>query len=103
MLIGLIFLVPVGGLIIGAVMGALSGKLSDYGIDDKFARNVSEKLEPGKAALFLMIRKVTAEKVIPAMSKFGGEILTSNISPEAEARLQAALESGSAPAAPAAE
>src|SRR5215207_11563581 len=43
-LFGLIFLVPIAGLAIGAATGALAGKLSDYGVDDKFAKQVGEKL-----------------------------------------------------------
>ena len=48
-------------------------------------------LTPGQAALCLMIRKVTADKVIPAMAPFGGTVLRTNLSDEQEARLQAAL------------
>src|SRR5215207_8618221 len=43
-LFGLIFLVPIAGMAIGAATGALAGKLSDYGVDDKFAKQVGEKL-----------------------------------------------------------
>ncbi len=96
MLIGLIFFIPIGGLVIGAIMGALGGKLSDYGIDDNFAKQVSSKLEPGKAVLFLMVRKVTTDKVLPEMAQFGGEILQTNLDADAEARIQAALDADSA-------
>ena len=99
MLIGLIFFIPIGGLVIGAVMGALGGKLSDYGIDDNFAKKVSSKLEPGKAALFLMVRQVTTDKVLPEMAQFGGEILQSNLDKDADERIQAALNNPAPPEA----
>src|SRR5215203_5944359 len=68
-LFGLIFLVPVAGIAIGAATGALAGKLSDYGVDDKFAKQVGEKLTPGKAALVLLVRQSTPDRVIDEMQK----------------------------------
>ncbi|HQY29843.1 MAG TPA: DUF1269 domain-containing protein [Thermomicrobiales bacterium] len=90
-LIGLIFLMPLAGMAIGAASGALSGKLSDYGIDDKFIKELGAKVSPGKAALFLLIREATPDKVIAQMKQFGGDILQSNLSEEQEAKLRADL------------
>ena len=39
-LIGLLFMVPFAGTVLGAGIGALTGSLSDYGIDDGFAREL---------------------------------------------------------------
>src|SRR5210317_207189 len=47
MLIGLLFFAPWLGLAIGAASGALGGALSDYGVDDKFIKEVGSKIEPG--------------------------------------------------------
>jgi uncharacterized membrane protein len=91
MLIGLIFFIPVFGLAFGAIMGALGGKMSDYGIDDKFIKGVSASLEPGKAAVFALVRKSTPEKVLPELAPFGGQVFHTNLSPEVEAKLQEAL------------
>src|SRR3954452_15318479 len=55
MLIGLLFFAPWLGLVVGAVTGALAGKFTDYGIDDKFIKEVEAKLQPGTSALFLMV------------------------------------------------
>ena len=68
-LFGLIFLVPVAGLVIGAASGAIAGKLSDYGVDDKFAKEMGAKVTPGKAALVLLIRSATADRVVAEMKK----------------------------------
>ena len=42
-LFGLIFLVPLFGMALGAATGALAGKLSDYGIDDAWIKEVAER------------------------------------------------------------
>ncbi len=95
-LIGLIFLMPIAGMAIGAASGALSGKLSDYGVDDKFVKEVTTEVTPGTAALFLLIRNSTPDKVLAEMKQFGGTVLRTNLSDEAEKRLQAALSGESA-------
>ncbi len=94
MLIGLIFFVPFLGLALGAGLGLLSGKLSDYGIDDKFAKQVADTLQPGTSAIFMLVRKSTPDKVVPEVAKFGGTILQTSLSDEAEAKLQTALNQG---------
>jgi uncharacterized membrane protein len=52
LLVGLLFLNPLLGVALGAASGALGGKLTDYGINDAFMKELSETLQPGKAALF---------------------------------------------------
>jgi len=91
-LFGLIFLVPIAGMAIGAATGALAGKLSDYGIDDDFAKAMGQKVTPGKAALVLLVGEVTTDRVLAEMKKmqFGGELIQSNLSEEDEAKLRAA-------------
>lgn len=91
-LFGLIFLVPIAGMAIGAATGALAGKLSDYGIDDDFAKAMGQKVTPGKAALVLLIGEATTDRVMAEMKAqhFGGELIQSNLSEEDEAKLRAA-------------
>lgn len=93
LLIGTIFLNPLLGAAIGASSGALTGALSDIGIDDQFMKNLAEKLAPNSSALFVLIRSVTADKVLPEIEKFGGTILQSSLNEADEAKLQAALDS----------
>src|SRR3954451_18329775 len=94
-LVGLLFLNPLLGAAAGAAFGvgagALSGKLADYGIDDNFIRSIADHLKPDTSALFLLIRKVQPEKVLSELSQFRGRVIRSSLSPEQEARLQAAL------------
>jgi len=95
-LIGLLFLNPLAGLLTGAAFGAgagaLSGMLSDYGIDDDFIRSLGETLEPGTSALFILVRRVTLDKVLPELRPFGGKMIPTSLSTEQEARLRRALE-----------
>ena len=90
-LIGLLFLNPLLGAAIGAGAGALSGRLTDIGIDDKFMKQAAGALMPGQAALCVLVRKVTADKVLPAMATFGGKVLHTSLTTEQETKLQEAL------------
>ncbi|MDC3957041.1 DUF1269 domain-containing protein [Polyangium jinanense] len=94
MLIGLFFLAPVFGLAVGAATGALTGKASDYGIDDAFMKRLAEQMKPGSSAIFTLTRKVTADKVIPELAKYGGTVLRTSLSKDAEEKLEAALQQG---------
>lgn len=93
-LIGLLFLNPLLGAAAGAGAGALSGYLTDVGIDDKFMKSAADALSPGQAALCVLVRKVTADKVLPVMSQFGGTVLRTNMTAEQEAKLRDALRAG---------
>ena len=98
-LIGLIFLAPLLGAAIGAAAGGASGALTDLGIEDNFMKEVGQTLPEGGAALFALVRQVTPDKVNPRISQYGGKVIQSSLSNEAEQRLQEALDSaGGAPA-----
>ncbi|MDF9391951.1 MULTISPECIES: DUF1269 domain-containing protein [Methylococcus] len=90
-LIGLIFLSPLAGMAVGAAAGAIGGSLSDYGIDDGFIKNISEKMRPGTSAIFMALRNITRDKVEPELARFGGEILYTNLPKESEEALQKLL------------
>jgi uncharacterized membrane protein len=91
-LIGLIFLVPLFGMAIGAATGAAAGAMSDYGIDDDFMKDLGNKLPEGGAAIFVLVREATRDKVVPEISKFGGQIIQTSLSNEQETALQEALD-----------
>ena len=95
-LIGLIFLAPLLGMAVGAAAGGAAGSMSDYGIDDKFMKELGEKLGPSGAALFVLIRSSTPDKVLPRVSQYGGEVLHTSLSTEDEQVLQDALVEGAA-------
>ena len=95
LLFGLLFFVPVFGIAIGAGMGALMGKVTKSGVDKEFQDQVRGMLQPGTSALFLMVEKVTPDKAIEALSKYGGTVLMTSLSKEGEQELQEALHGGS--------
>lgn len=94
-LIGLLFLNPLAGMAVGAgvgaASGAIAGKLSDYGIPDDFIKELGSTIRPNSSALFLLVQKVTADKVLPRMAEFKGRVLKTSLSDEREQRLRAAL------------
>ena len=91
-LIGLIFLAPLLGLAVGAATGGAAGALTDVGVDNNFMKGLGQKLEPGAAAVFVLVRRSTPDKVLPEISKYGGHVLQSSLSTEAEEHLEAALQ-----------
>src|SRR6187431_1672732 len=90
-LIGLIFLNPLLGFAVGASAGAASGALTDIGIDDDFMKELAATLKPDSSALFVLVRKVTADKVLEAISGTGGVVLKTSLSHDDESQLQAAI------------
>ena len=93
-LFGLLFFIPVLGMAIGAGMGALFGKLAKTSIDKQFQDQVRGLLQPGTSALFLVLEKVTPDKAVEAMSKYGGTVLKTSLSTDDEKELQEALHGG---------
>jgi uncharacterized membrane protein len=94
-LIGLIFLMPLAG----AASGALGGALADVGINDQFMKDAAENLQAGNAALFLLIRKMTTDKVLAALQGEGGTVTRTSYDESKEAALRQAL-AGSTSASP---
>jgi uncharacterized membrane protein len=94
MLIGLLFWMPWLGLAIGAAAGALGGALSDYGVDDKFIKEVGSTIEPGHSALFLLVQEWTEDKVMEELTKFDAQVLQTSLSKEDEAKLRATFGAG---------
>src|SRR5438445_478037 len=80
MLFGLLFFIPVLGMAVGAGMGAIMGKITKSGVDKQFQDQVRGLLKPGTSALFLMVEKVTPDKAVEAMSKYGGTVLKTSLS-----------------------
>src|SRR3954470_1365996 len=90
-LIGLIFLNPLLGMAVGATAGAVSGVLTDVGINDNFMKELAETLKPGSSTLFVLVRKATPDKVLEELKGTGGKVLRTSLSHDDEAKLQAAL------------
>ncbi len=102
MLVGWLFMMPLAGAAVGAAGGALGGSLVDVGInDDDMRRQANEALKPGTAGLFLLIRKMTTDKVLEDLKGLGGTVIRTSFDHAKEQALQAAL-AAQVPVAPAA-
>jgi uncharacterized membrane protein len=96
LLIGVLFLNPLVGFALGSASGALGGALTDVGISDAFMRELSTSIEPGNAALFLLIQEMTADKVLKQVQGFGGVVLKTSLDETKEQVLRDALQRASA-------
>lgn len=90
-LIGLLFLAPFLGMAAGAAAGGTAGAMTDGAVDDAFIKHLGEDLQPGSAAVIVLIRESTPDKVLPRISPYGGRVIHSSLSAEAEVRLREAL------------
>jgi uncharacterized membrane protein len=90
-IVGLLFLMPLVGTAIGAASGALGGSLSDSGINDQFMKDAAGALQPGTAGLFLLIRKMTTDKVLADLRGVGGTVMRTSFDESKEAALREAL------------
>jgi uncharacterized membrane protein len=93
-LVGLIFLNPLLGAAVGAGAGAMSGALTDVGVEDRFMKEVGASLENGGAAVFVLVRKVTGDKVLAGLEEFRakGKVVQTSLSADQEAKLRAVIE-----------
>ncbi|WP_306335158.1 DUF1269 domain-containing protein [Streptomyces sp. KL118A] len=92
-LFGLLFLMPVFGAAVGAATGAVAGKLSDIGVSDAFIKEVANTLEPGKAAVFALVRRSTPDRVREALRPFNPTVLRTSLTKDREEELIEALQS----------
>jgi uncharacterized membrane protein len=95
-LVGLIFLNPLLGMAVGAGAGAVSGALTDVGIDNNFMKQLAGDFKNGSSLLFVLVRKVTPDKVLAELQGTGGKVIKTSLTHEQEAKLQAALDAAKA-------
>jgi len=89
---GLVFVMfPLAGIALGAAAGAGVGAAIGNGVDGKFVDEVKSKLEPGKSALFLVIKDAVADATIPALRRYHGEVIQTSLDEDTEDALRDAL------------
>jgi uncharacterized membrane protein len=91
LIVGAFFLMPATGAALGAATGALGGALNDADINQPFIDGVTATLESGSAALFLLIRKVTTDKVLAGLKGVGGKVLQTSFDRTRENALREAI------------
>jgi uncharacterized membrane protein len=89
-LIGLLFLAPLLGMAVGAAAGAAGGAMADAGVNDKFMKELGANLGEGEAALILLVRDMTPDKVLPQI-KVPGKVIQTSLDNESEQQLSDAL------------
>jgi uncharacterized membrane protein len=87
-----LFFVPLLGAAVGAAVGATSGSLADVGIDDRFIKEIREKVTPGTSALFLLSASGVRDRIAEAFAGTQVELLHTNFSAEEEAKLREVFE-----------
>ena len=95
LLVGILFLNPLLGAAVGAGSGAIVGALSDIGIDDDFMKGLGATLDRDGAAVFILARKVSGEKLLERLEEFrgSGRIIQTSLDRDDEKSLQAFIES----------
>jgi uncharacterized membrane protein len=94
LLVGILFLNPLLGAAVGAGSGAIVGALSDVGIDDDFMKGLGNTLERGGAAVFILVRKASGDRLLERLESFrgSGRIIQTSLSKDDEASLSEFLE-----------
>ncbi len=93
-LVGLLFMNPILGAAVGAGAGAISGSMTDIGINDGFLTDVGKSLDRGGSAVAVLIRKMTADKVLARMERFRnkGRVIQTSLTKDQEEKLVKLLE-----------
>ena len=92
-LVGLLVLNPLLGAAVGAGVGAASGALADMGISDDFMRDLGHTLPENSAALCLLVRAVTWDRVLEKLESHvpHTRLLHTSLSHRDEQKLRHAL------------
>jgi uncharacterized membrane protein len=91
LLVGFLLGGPIASLVIGAVSGALGGDLANLGIDQRFIKEVSEALQPGTSALFLIVREADPGVALSALERHTGTVYYTSLPVESEESLRQIL------------
>ncbi len=98
LLVGLIFLVPAAGFVVGTVSGAIAGHFTKYGISKEYMNQINAAIQPGQSALFILADNVKMDRVIPMLTEFHPKVLRTSLTTDQEAKLREAFGgAGSAP------
>lgn len=91
LLAGILFWMPTMGMAIGTIVGAISGSMADFGVNDEFIHQVARGVEPGQSALFLLVVDATMDRVIEEIAPWNPKVLRTNLSREQERKLREAF------------
>jgi len=81
-------------MVVGAAGGAVSGALTDIGINDDTIREIGHTLQPGTSALFVLARDAKFDRISDALRPYNPKIIRTTLSYDTEAQLAKALARG---------
>lgn len=87
MVIGLLFGGPLIGGLVGMGLRALGNRSLDIGIDNDFIKSVSEALEPGHSAMFVLTKNTKPSVINEILGDHNGVLHHTSLSEEAAAAL----------------
>ena len=99
LLVGLIFLVPAVGFVVGTVSGAIAGHFAKNGISKEYLQQIQAAIQPGQSALFILADSMKLDRVVPMLQEFHPKVIRTNLTMEQEANLKEQF-GGSTAAAP---
>jgi uncharacterized membrane protein len=73
-------------------------KVEKTRIDAEFQHRIRNLLKPGTSALFVVLEQGTPDKALHGLRRYGGTVLKSSLSRDAERELQEALHGQPVPA-----
>ena len=79
------------GVVVGAGLGVVVAKVDRSGINRAFLGRVRAMLQSGTSILVVQVGEGTSDAVAEVLSRYGGTVLESSLSLDAEWRLQEAL------------
>ena len=85
------FVFPPLGAALGAAAGAAVGASPDRGVSRSFVNDVKETLQPGRSALFLVVKETEGDAAVAALRPFTGEVIQTTLPEESEEALREAL------------
>ncbi|RYZ89609.1 MAG: DUF1269 domain-containing protein [Proteobacteria bacterium] len=83
---GMIFSVPYIGAGLGVAAGALGGLLAATGLNIDFMSEIGKDLQPATTALFMHVRQLHMNQLLPALADGGGKIVHTSL-PRAQEKI----------------
>lgn len=82
---------PIGGLVVGAGLGAITAAMKDFGISDKNIETIKARLQPDTSALLVLGHVDDQDAFLAQLRTFEPQVVSSTLSPEVEKELRARL------------
>ena len=84
---------PIGGLVVGAGLGAITAAMKDFGIDNKSIEAIKARLQPNSSALLLLGHADDRDALIAKLRTFDPTVVSTTLTPEVEKDLRDRLAS----------